>query len=125
MPLFILFHEVDTLKTSIEFRPLVASAMEFDHEAHLVGGVRIPQGVLIADFSALVVIKQGLVKGDHTLLTGLFHKFLKLMDLPLVYQVRGEGGAEKYLDPARMTIMVVGDKKTVEEQLEPYRAGVP
>lgn len=33
--------------------------------------------------------------------------------------------AEKYLDPARMTITVVGDKKTVEPQLEPYRAGVP
>jgi predicted Zn-dependent peptidase len=31
----------------------------------------------------------------------------------------------KYLDPSRMTIAVVGDKKTVEPQLEPYRAGVP
>lgn len=31
----------------------------------------------------------------------------------------------KYLDPNRMTITVVGDKKTVEPQLEPYRAGVP
>lgn len=33
--------------------------------------------------------------------------------------------AVKYLDPSRMTIAVVGDKKTVEPQLEPYRAGVP
>jgi predicted Zn-dependent peptidase len=33
--------------------------------------------------------------------------------------------AAKYLDPSRMTIAVVGDKKTVEPQLEPYRAGVP
>ena len=33
--------------------------------------------------------------------------------------------AEKYLDPARMTITVVGDRKTIEPQLEPYRAGVP
>jgi predicted Zn-dependent peptidase len=33
--------------------------------------------------------------------------------------------AAKYLDPSRMTIAVVGDKKTVEAQLEPYRAGVP
>jgi predicted Zn-dependent peptidase len=33
--------------------------------------------------------------------------------------------AAKYLDPARMTITVVGDKKTVEPQLEPYRAAVP
>ncbi|MDX2119479.1 MAG: pitrilysin family protein [Gemmatimonadota bacterium] len=33
--------------------------------------------------------------------------------------------AERYLDPSRMTITVVGDRKTVEPQLEPYRAGVP
>jgi predicted Zn-dependent peptidase len=33
--------------------------------------------------------------------------------------------AQKYLDPNRMTITVVGDKKTVEPQLEPYRAGTP
>lgn len=33
--------------------------------------------------------------------------------------------AVKYLDPSRMTITVVGDRKTVEGQLEPYRAGVP
>ena len=33
--------------------------------------------------------------------------------------------ARRYLDPSRMTIMVVGDKKTVEEQLAPYRAGTP
>lgn len=33
--------------------------------------------------------------------------------------------AERYLDPSRMTIMVVGDKKTVEAQVEGYRAGVP
>lgn len=33
--------------------------------------------------------------------------------------------ARRYLDPARMSIMVVGDKKTVDEQLAPYRAGTP
>jgi zinc protease len=33
--------------------------------------------------------------------------------------------AQKYLDPNRMTITVVGDKKAVEPQLEPYRAGTP
>ena len=33
--------------------------------------------------------------------------------------------ALKYLDPSRMTITVVGDKKTVEAQLAPYQAGVP
>jgi zinc protease len=33
--------------------------------------------------------------------------------------------ATRYLDPSRMTITVVGDKKTVEAQLEPYKAGVP
>ncbi len=33
--------------------------------------------------------------------------------------------ASKYLDPSRMTITVVGDKKTVEEQLAPYQAGTP
>lgn len=33
--------------------------------------------------------------------------------------------AQKYFDPSRMTITVVGDKKTVEPQLEPYRAGTP
>jgi zinc protease len=33
--------------------------------------------------------------------------------------------AAKYLDPGRMTITVVGDKKTVEEQLAPYQAGTP
>jgi predicted Zn-dependent peptidase len=33
--------------------------------------------------------------------------------------------ATKYLDPSRMTIAVVGDKETVEPQVEPYRAGVP
>jgi len=33
--------------------------------------------------------------------------------------------AVKYLDPSRMTITVVGDKKSVEPQLEPYRAGTP
>jgi len=33
--------------------------------------------------------------------------------------------AAKYLDPSRMTITVVGDKKTVEEQLAPYQAGTP
>jgi zinc protease len=31
----------------------------------------------------------------------------------------------KYIDPSRMTITVVGDKKTVEPQLEPYRPEVP
>ena len=33
--------------------------------------------------------------------------------------------ATRYLDPSRMTITVVGDKKTVEPQLDPYRTGVP
>jgi predicted Zn-dependent peptidase len=33
--------------------------------------------------------------------------------------------AVKYLDPSRMTITVVGDKKTVEAQLAPYQAAVP
>jgi len=33
--------------------------------------------------------------------------------------------AAKYLDPSRMTITVVGDKKTVEAQLAPYQAGTP
>lgn len=33
--------------------------------------------------------------------------------------------AVKYIDPSRMTITVVGDKKVVEPQLEPYKAGVP
>jgi zinc protease len=33
--------------------------------------------------------------------------------------------AQKYFDPARMTITVVGDKKVVEPQLEPYKAGTP
>jgi zinc protease len=33
--------------------------------------------------------------------------------------------AVRYLDPSRMTITVVGDKKTVEAQLAPYQAGVP
>ncbi len=33
--------------------------------------------------------------------------------------------AVKYLDPSRMTITVVGDKKTVEAQLAPYQAVVP
>jgi predicted Zn-dependent peptidase len=33
--------------------------------------------------------------------------------------------AVRYIDPSRMTITVVGDKKTVEPQLEPYRVGVP
>jgi len=36
-----------------------------------------------------------------------------------------KAAAVKYLDPARMTITVVGDRKTVESQLEPYRAAVP
>jgi zinc protease len=31
----------------------------------------------------------------------------------------------RYLDPSRMTIAVVGDKKTVDRQLEPYRPRVP
>ncbi len=35
------------------------------------------------------------------------------------------GIAQTYLDPNRMTITVVGDKKVVEPQLEPYRSGVP
>ena len=33
--------------------------------------------------------------------------------------------AAKYLDPAKMTITVVGDKKAIEAQLEPYRPWVP
>lgn len=33
--------------------------------------------------------------------------------------------AQKYLDPNRMTITVVGDKKVVESQLEPYKQGTP
>jgi zinc protease len=33
--------------------------------------------------------------------------------------------AVKYLDPNRMTITIVGDKKTVEPQVAPYRAAVP
>ncbi len=32
---------------------------------------------------------------------------------------------QKYIDPSRMTITVVGDKKIVEPQLEPYKAAVP
>ncbi len=28
--------------------------------------------------------------------------------------------ARKYLDPSRMTIVVVGDKKAIEDQLKPY-----
>ena len=31
----------------------------------------------------------------------------------------------RYLDPARMTIAVVGDKRVIEQQLEPYRPRVP
>lgn len=33
--------------------------------------------------------------------------------------------ARKYFDPAKMTITVVGDKKTVEPQIAPYRGGNP
>ena len=33
--------------------------------------------------------------------------------------------AQKYFDPSRMSITVVGDKKVVEPQLEPYKAGTP
>jgi zinc protease len=33
--------------------------------------------------------------------------------------------ATRYLDPSRMTITVVGDKKVVEPQLEPYQSQVP
>lgn len=33
--------------------------------------------------------------------------------------------AQRYLDPSRMSILVVGDKKAVQEQVAPYRAAVP
>ena len=33
--------------------------------------------------------------------------------------------ARKYFDPAKMSIMVVGDKKTVEAQVAPYRGATP
>lgn len=33
--------------------------------------------------------------------------------------------AQRYLDPSRMSILVVGDKRTVQEQVAPYRAAVP
>lgn len=33
--------------------------------------------------------------------------------------------AKRYIDPSRMTITVVGDKKLVESQLEPYKSQVP
>jgi predicted Zn-dependent peptidase len=33
--------------------------------------------------------------------------------------------ARKYFDPSKMTITVVGDRKTVEPQLAPYRGGTP
>ncbi len=33
--------------------------------------------------------------------------------------------AQRYLDPARMTIVVTGDKKVIDEQLAPYRPGTP
>jgi len=33
--------------------------------------------------------------------------------------------AQRYIDPSRMTIVVVGDKATVEEQLRPFQAAVP
>jgi predicted Zn-dependent peptidase len=33
--------------------------------------------------------------------------------------------AQKYLDPSKMTITVVGDRKTVEPQVAPYRGGTP
>ncbi len=33
--------------------------------------------------------------------------------------------AQRYLDPSRMSILVVGDKKSVQEQVAPYRAAVP
>jgi predicted Zn-dependent peptidase len=33
--------------------------------------------------------------------------------------------ANRYIDPSRMTITVVGDKKVVESQLEPYQSQVP
>ena len=38
-------------------------------------------------------------------------------------QVRGV--AERHLRPEGMTIVVVGDKKTVEGQVAPYRSVVP
>ena len=33
--------------------------------------------------------------------------------------------AQRYFDPTRMTITVVGDKKVVEDQIAPYRGGTP
>lgn len=33
--------------------------------------------------------------------------------------------AQRYLDPSRMSILVVGDRKAVQEQVAPFRAGVP
>jgi len=33
--------------------------------------------------------------------------------------------AQRYVDPNRMTIVVVGDKATVEQQLQPFQGVVP
>jgi predicted Zn-dependent peptidase len=33
--------------------------------------------------------------------------------------------AQRYIDPNRMTIVVVGDKASVEQQLQPFQQVVP
>jgi predicted Zn-dependent peptidase len=107
-----IFYEVDRLRR------------EAPPEAELTGIKNNLAGVFtLQNSSRYGLIGQLRFVDQHGLGDGYVSSYVKNILAVSPDQVRRT--AEQYLDPSRMTITVVGDKKTVEPQLEPYRAGVP
>ena len=107
-----IFYEVDRLRS------------EAPPEAELTGIKNNMAGVFtIQNSSRCGLIGQLQFVDQYGLGDGYLSSYVK--NVLAVTPARCSGPRCKYLDPTRMTITVVGDKKTVEPQLEPYRAGVP
>lgn len=107
-----IFYEVDRLRT------------EAPPEAELNGIKNNMVGVFtIQNSSRYGVMNQLQFVDQYGLGDGYLSGYVKSIMAVTPEQVQQT--AVKYLDPTRMTITVIGDKKTVEPQLEPYQAGVP
>jgi predicted Zn-dependent peptidase len=107
-----IFYEVDRLRT------------EAPPETELTGIKNNMVGVFtIQNSSRYGVMNQLQFVDRYGLGDGYLSGYIKNVMAVTPEQVQQAAG--KYLDPSRMTITVVGDKKLVESQLEPYKAGVP
>ena len=107
-----IFGEVDRLRTE------APSARELDGIKQNMAGV-----FTLQNSSRFGLIGQLQFVDQHGLGDGYISSYVR--NVMAVTPEDVQRTARRYLDPARMTIMVVGDRKTVEEQLAPYRAGIP